>query len=100
VVFNWDTVDPETVLSDIYQFIKEAGIKTVKIKVVRPATFNGNKFLVFHMRHTFIIITPRSNLYNRDLIRRIFNDYVVHRREGKIVLMSKDTVDELTKELE
>jgi hypothetical protein len=92
VAYVWDTDDPETILSDIHAILSDMNINVIKFKLLRPETLKGRRRLFYFNAHNFVIVTRMAHMYRRDLMRRIFKEYVLDEKVDGVVLIKKSAL--------
>jgi len=99
VGYVWDTDDPETILSDVHAILTDMNINAVKLKLLRPETLKEHKFLLYYTAHNFVIVTRLPHMYRRDLMRRIFKEYVLDEKVDGVVLIKKSALRQVKRVL-
>jgi len=92
VAYVWDTDDPETILSDVYAILSDMSVNAVKLKLLRPETLKEHRFLLYYTAHNFVIVTRLPHMYRRDLMRRIFREYILDEKTDGVVLIKKSAM--------
>jgi hypothetical protein len=95
VGYVWDTDDPETILDDVHAILSDMDINAVKLKLLRPETLKERRFLIYYTAHNFVIVTRLPHMFRRDLMRRIFREYVIDEKADGVVLIKRSALRQI-----
>jgi hypothetical protein len=95
VGYVWDTDDPETILDDVHAILSDMGVSAVKLKLLRPETLEERRFLIYYTAHNFVIVTRLPHMFRRDLMRRIFREYVIDEKADGVVLIKRSALRQI-----